>query len=65
MELTTRIEIENDVIVAYIDNDSTAWIEQPFNPATQEEWSSEEDAQAWADNWIVSFNNTPEPTPLT
>ena len=64
MELTTRIENVSGNIIAYVDNNSVAWIEQPFNPATQSDWSSVEEAETWADNWIIAFNNRPEPTPL-
>jgi hypothetical protein len=64
--LTSRITIENDQITAWIDKDGVAWIEQPFFPSGNgpEEWSSEEAAQSWADNWIEEYNNRPEPTPL-
>ena len=64
MTLTSRVTNENNLIVAWVDSDSTAWIEQPFNPVLHEDWSSVEEAEAWADNWIDSFNNRPEPTPL-
>jgi len=64
--LESRVTIENGNIIAWIDRDETPWIEQPFYPSGNgpEEWDSEEAAKAWADNWIVEFNNRPEPTPL-
>jgi hypothetical protein len=64
MTLTSRVTNENNLIVAWVDSDNVAWIEQPFNPADHEDWSSEEEAKDWADNWIVEFNNRPESTPL-
>jgi hypothetical protein len=62
--LTSRSTIEAGIIYGWIDNEEKPWIEQPFNPDTQEAWTSESQAKAWADNWIVEFNNRPEPTPL-
>lgn len=62
--LTSRVTVENDQIIAWIDKDGTAWIEQPFFPNTQNAWASEHDALTWADNWIEEFNNRPEPQPL-
>ena len=64
MELTTRITNEDGVVTVWIDNDGLPSIEQPFNPLSHEDWSSEEEAQSWADAWIVEYNNKPEPTPL-
>jgi hypothetical protein len=62
--LTSRTSIENGIIFAWVDNEEKPWIEQPFNPNGHQPWASELDAKAWADNWIVEFNNRPEPTPL-
>jgi hypothetical protein len=63
--LTSRTSVENSVIYAWVDNEGNPWIEQPFNPNTQDPWTSESQAKAWADNWIEEYNNRPEPTPLS
>jgi len=64
MTLTSRVTISDNTIMAWIDLDNVPWIEQPFEPETHEAWTSESEAQSWADNWIEEFNNRPEPTPL-
>lgn len=62
--LTSRVTIQNGSIYAWVDNDEKPWIEQPFNPNTQDLWESESQAKAWADQWILDYNNRPEPTPV-
>lgn len=58
--LTSRTSFENDFICAWVDKDSTPWIEQPFNPNGNCPWTSEESAKAWADRWIEEYNSRPE-----
>lgn len=62
--LESRVSVENENIVAWVDKDGVPWIEQPFSPQNNLPWVTEEDAKSWADAWIEEFNNRPEPTPL-
>lgn len=57
MNLTSRATTSNGEITAWVDNDNTPWIEQPFNPTSEQSaWASEEEALAWADAWITKRN---------
>lgn len=54
--LTARTSNEDGTICAWVDNDGTPWIEQPFNPDTQSKWSSDENALAWANAFIAELS---------
>jgi hypothetical protein len=60
---TYRIENEEGKIVVYIDLDSNAIIQQPFNPEKEgfTDWISQEQAEVWAIEKVELFNNPTEP----
>ncbi len=57
---TTRVTKLKDKITAWVDKDGELCIEQPNHPSllhTEENWSSIDDAQAWADAEVIKLTN--------
>ena len=54
---TSRTELENGSVVAWIDRDGYQMIRQPHHPNAfnNEPWTSEAEALAWADATIVDL----------
>lgn len=55
---TSRVTIEDGVILSHIDKNGAICIRQDFNNKNGKPFESEAEAQAWADEHIIYMQNT-------
>lgn len=52
---TTRVTVENGVILAHIDKNGGICIRQDFNNKTGQPYQTEAEAQTWADEHVIEM----------